>query len=76
MWEKIVNFYNTNAAFHSFVVALEMAVVSFVTSYNGGVPATKAALVSLCFAFAGAIWGAVKRWLATNVATSNLKMKQ
>jgi hypothetical protein len=67
--KTIVNFYNTNSYFHSFVIAMEMAIVSFVTSYDGGLPTTKSALVSLAFAVGGALWAALKRWLATNVAT-------
>jgi len=73
--ESVINFYNTNAYFHSFVIAVEMAVVSFATSWQGGLPTTKAAWVSLGFAVGGAVWAAIKRWLATNVATKNLTMK-
>lgn len=73
--KSLMNFYNTNAYFHSFVVAVEMGVVSFATSYSGGLPTNKAGWVSLGFAVGGVVWGAVKRWLATNVATTSLTMK-
>jgi hypothetical protein len=73
-FKKILNFYNTNTYFHSFILALEAAVISFVASYHGGVPASKAAWLSLLFAFAGALWGAIKRWLASNVATKSVPL--
>lgn len=75
MGQKLLNLYNSNAYFHSFVVALEMAVVSFATSYNGGLPSSKSAWVSLGFAVSGVLWGAAKRWMATNVATVGLNLK-
>jgi hypothetical protein len=75
MWQKIVNFYNQNAYFHSFVVAVEWGLVSFWTSYSGGVPATKSAWASFGLALGGALWAALKRWMATNVATDGLNMK-
>jgi hypothetical protein len=76
MWQKLLNFYNTNAVFHSFVVGMEMATVSFITSYNGGLPTTKAEWVSVAAGVGGMLWGALKRWLATNVATTGLQLKQ
>ena len=72
LFKTILNYYNTNTYFHSFVLAIEAAVISFGTAYNGGLPSTKAAWVSLAFAFGGAIWGAFKRWLASNVATKSV----
>jgi hypothetical protein len=71
---KVLNFYNTNAKFHSFVMAVEYAVVGFVVSY-GSVPSNKAGWAALGAGLVGAGWGAIKRWLLTNVATSNLQMK-
>ena len=53
MWQKILNFYNTNAPFHSFVTALVFAIVSFATSYSGGMPTTKQAWTALAFAAGG-----------------------
>lgn len=76
MWEKIINFYNTNLYFHSFILAIEAAIISFFTSYNGGIPASRAAWISLAFAVGGALWGAIKRWMATNVATAAVPMKK
>jgi len=75
MWERLMNFYNTSAAFHSFVVALEYAAISFITSYQGGVPSSKAGWLALGGAFLGALVGGIKRWLATNVATQGLRLK-
>jgi hypothetical protein len=75
MLTKIINFYNQNAYFHSFVIAVEFALVSFMTSYNGGIPVNQTAWVSFGSALGGAVWAAVKRWLATNVATHGLNMK-
>lgn len=72
---SLMNYYNTNAKFHSFVVFVEMGAVSFATSYSGGLPTTKAGWVALVFAGGGAVWGAIKRWLSTNVATENLTLK-
>jgi len=74
MWAKLMNFYNTNALFHSLVLGVEAAIISFATSYNGGLPTNKAGWVSLAFGVGGAVWGAIKRWMATNVATKNLAM--
>jgi hypothetical protein len=71
----VMNLYNTNATFHSFIVAMEMAIVSFVTSYQGGMPTTKSAWISLACAAGGAVWGALKRYLATNVATVGVTTK-
>lgn len=76
MWQKITNYYNSNAKFHSFVVAAEFAAVSAVTSYNGGLPNSKTGWAALGSAVLGGAWGFVKRWLATNVATQNLTLKQ
>lgn len=67
--KKVLNYYNSNTYFHSFVLAIEAAVISFATAYNGGIPASKSAWVGLACAFGGALWGACKRWLASNVAT-------
>lgn len=75
MLEKIANKYNSNAKFHSFVIAVEYAAVSFVTSYGGGMPTQKSGWVALGGAFVGAVIGATKRWLATNVATQGLNLK-
>jgi hypothetical protein len=73
--KSLMNLYNTNTLFHSFVLGLEMALVSFITSYNGGLPTTKAAWVSLALGVGGAVWGAIKRWLANNVATQPVAAK-
>jgi len=54
---------------------MEAAIISFITSYNAGLPTTKAAWTSLAFAVGGAIWGAFKRWLANNVATQPVVAK-
>ena len=72
--KAIVNLYNTNTYFHSLVLAIEAALISFVTSYNGGIPTTKAAWLSVLFALGGAIWGAVKRYLASNAATKSVPL--
>lgn len=73
MWQKIVTLYAANGKFHALVVAIEMALVSFGTSYNGGLPVTKAAWVSLGFAVGGAIWGGIKGWLRNDVAIATVQ---
>lgn len=75
MLPKIINFYNTNAKFHSFVVSIEYAAVGAIVSYDGGALNSKTAWIAAVSAVAGAIVGAAKRWLATNVATQNLQLK-
>lgn len=76
MWNKIVNYYNTNSKFHSFVVAVEFALVSALSTYDGGVPTTKSAWIALGGFVAGVAWGAVKRWLVQNVATAPVELKK
>ena len=73
MWQKIVNFYNTNTYFHSLVIALEYAAVGFLSSWSGGIPTSKSGWLTLGAAFLGAIVAALKRWLQNNVATVNVK---
>lgn len=76
--EKLVNLYNTNSKFHSFVLAVEYAGASFVTEAfaTGQLPTSKKALVAFGIGLGGAVIAAVKRWMATNVGTQNLQMKQ
>lgn len=76
MWNKLINYYNTNAKFHSFVVAIEFAAVSAATSYQGGVPNSKSGWTALAGFVGGMVWGASKRWLAINVATEGVEPKQ
>ena len=73
--KRLVTFYNTNSKFHSFVVAVEYAAVSFLTSWSGGVPTGRSGWVALAGAFGGSLIGAAKRWLATNVATVGVEVK-
>lgn len=73
-WQRVMNYYNTNAKFHSFVVAVEYAAVGFLSTWPGGVPTSKQGWVALGAGVAGAIISAVKRWAATNVATQNLTL--
>jgi hypothetical protein len=73
---KILNWYNTNTYFHSFVLALEAALISFATSYSGGLPTNKSGWVALASALGGAVWGALKRWLSQNVATVGVEVKK
>jgi len=82
MWQKVLNYYNTNSAFHSLVMALEYAFATYVggvidgwvTSGTLTLPTSKAAWTALGVGLAGALWSAAKRWAQTNVATQNLKM--
>ena len=76
MWQSLMNYYNTNSKFHSFVVAVEFAAVSAATSWDGGLPTTKSAWLALGGFSGGLIWGAVKRWLATNVATEAIQLQK
>lgn len=73
--QSLINYYNVSPTFHSFVICLEYAVVSFVTSYSGGVPTSKSGWVALAGAFAGVVVGSLKRWLATNIATVRVPQK-
>lgn len=70
-----VNLYNTNATFHSFVLALEYAGVAFLSTYQGGVPTSRQGWIALGTGVAGALISAGKRWLVTNYATKNLELK-
>jgi hypothetical protein len=70
-----MNLYNTNSYFHSFITAIEMALVGFITSYSGGLPTTKTAWATVAAAVGGALWGALRNWLATNVATQARSLK-
>ena len=75
--QKIANFYNTNAKFHSFVLAIEYAAASFLTAYFsvGTLPTNKKALIAFGVGMVGALVAAMKRWIVTNLATQNLQMK-
>jgi len=59
-FDKVVATYNANGLFHSTVVGLEVAVSSYITSYAGGFPTSKAALVSFFLGLAGVMWGVIK----------------
>jgi len=74
MLKKVMNLYNTNAKFHSFVVALEYGAVGFLSTWNGGIPSGKQGWIALAAGLAGAVISAGKRWAATNVATENLTL--
>lgn len=76
MLQKIINYYNTNAYFHSFVGALEGALLVFFATYNGGIPSTRAAWLILIGAVVKALFNAAKRWTQTNVATAAIPMKK
>ena len=75
--QKLANFYNTNAKFHSFVVGLETTAYTFLSTsiLAGGIPSSKRALVALAIGLGGALWAWFKRWAATNLATKNLQLK-
>lgn len=75
MWRKVMNYYNTNAKFHGLVIAVEYAGISFLTSWSGGVPTGKSGWVALGGGLIGAVVGAVKRWMATNVASVGVETK-
>jgi hypothetical protein len=70
MLKKIMNWYNSNAYAHSFVNGLEGAVVGALSSWGGGVPASKGAWITLAAFVGKAAWGWWKRWAAQNVATT------
>lgn len=75
--QKIANFYNTNAKFHSFVLAVEYGAASFITAYfsTASLPTSKKALVAFLVGMGGAVVAAVKRWLVTNLATKTMQLK-
>lgn len=73
--QSLINYYNLSPTFHSFVICLEYAAVSFVTSYSGGVPTSKSGWIALGGAFVGTVIGAAKRWVATNIATVRVPQK-
>jgi hypothetical protein len=75
MWEKLMNLYNTNSTFHSFVTGLEGAIVSAATSYTGGVPTNKTGWYALASFFGVAVYNYIKRYLQTNVATRSVLAK-
>lgn len=74
--QKLVNLYNTNTRFHSLVIALEYTGLGFLGSWSGGVPSSKSGWIALATGLGGALVGAGKRWLQTNVASQNLSLKQ
>ena len=76
MMQKLVNYYNTNSTFHSFVICLEYAAVCFITSYSGGMPTSKSGWAALGAGLVGALVGAFKRWAAVNVASVGVDVKK
>lgn len=72
MWQKIMNLYNTNTTFHSLVTGLEGALVSAITSWNGGIPVNKTGWVALGSFVGVALYNFLKRWMQQNVATKNV----
>jgi hypothetical protein len=74
--QKIINYYNTNAKFHAFVLGLEMSIATALTSYSGGFPTTKSAWIAFAAFIGGAAWGGIKRWLQQNVASAPVALKQ
>lgn len=72
---NIVNFYNQNAAMHSFVSGLEGAVVGALTSWGGGIPVNKSGWIVLGCFVGKAAWGYIKHWLQVNAATVGTQVK-
>ncbi len=75
MWKQIMNWYNTKPLFQSFVQGIEGAMVSALAAWTGGIPANKAAWISLGAFVGKALYGWGKRWLQQNVATVGVVTK-
>jgi hypothetical protein len=67
LFRRIVATYRLNGKFHALVIAVEFAAIGFLTTYQGGLPATHDAWSALISGLVGAVWGAVKGWLRANV---------
>lgn len=70
--KTIVNLYNAKPWFHSPVQALFMVLVAFTITYQGGIPSTKAAVLSLLAGAGSSLWAAFTRWLQSNVASKSV----
>jgi len=66
-FRKLIALYRLNGKFHSFVIAVEFAVVGFFTTYQGGIPVTHDAWSAFVSGLVGAVWGTVKGWMRANV---------
>ena len=75
MIQRLISLYESNAYVKSLVTALEMTVVSFVTSYSGGLPSSKSGWVALASALGGAVWSALRTWLVQNAVKAQVAPK-
>lgn len=75
MWKKIMNYYNTQPLFQSFVSGAEGAVLGALSSWSGGIPLNKAGWITLACFFGKALYGWGKRWMQQNVATVGVVAK-
>ena len=74
MWPKIVNLYNTNALFHSFVQGAISAMIVAFSTYSGGVPTSKAGWYAAGAFFVKGFISFATRWAQQNVATKSIPM--
>ena len=63
----VVSLYVQNKKFHALVVALEFAIIAFLSTYSGGIPTSKQGWISLGAGLLGAAWGALKGWARNNL---------
>jgi hypothetical protein len=75
MIQKLISLYETNGYVKSFVTALEMAMVGFVTSYSGGLPSSKTGWATMLSALGGAVWSALRTWLVQNAVKAQVAPK-
>ena len=70
---KIIATYAAHGKFYALVTALEMAAVSYLVSYSGGLPTNKSQLFAFLAGLGGAAWGAIKGWLVNYQASKAVK---
>jgi hypothetical protein len=75
---KLVNLYNTNTKFHSFVQGLVGAIIGAGSEWlksGGGLPTTTTALYGLGAFVLKYVWSWWTRWAQNNVATKGVVAK-
>lgn len=63
---KVINLYNTNQTFHSFVSGLEGTLIAAVVSYSGGSSNGKTAIASFVSFIGMTAYGFIRKWLVDN----------
>jgi cyanate permease len=72
----LINLYNTNTLFHGFVTGLEFAILTWFAQLSGGVPTTKSGWITLVVGLGGAVYGFLRNWITTYVASQQAALKK